>query len=93
MFHAVIFGFIWAKTKSLAVATVYHAAFDEIRDSIEHSTGYGSFVELWQMGAIIIIGSLLWWKADWSKLLLSDVHEINNHAGIKKIKVHLEEQN
>jgi uncharacterized protein len=70
MLHAVIFAFIWSKTKSLAVATVYHAAFDEVRDTMENSVGFGPLVNNWQMAVIIITGGLLLWKADWKKLLL-----------------------
>ena len=72
MLHAVIFAFIWSKTKSLAVVTVYHAAFDEVRDTIENSIGFGPLVNNWQMIVIIIAGGLLLWKADWNKLLLND---------------------
>jgi uncharacterized protein len=69
MLHAVIFAFIWSKTKSLAVVTVYHAAFDEVRDALEKSIGFGPLVNNWQMIVIIITGGLLLWKADWNKLL------------------------
>jgi membrane protease YdiL (CAAX protease family) len=69
MLHAVIFAFIWSKTKSLAVVTVYHAAFDEVRDTLEHSIGFGPLVNNWQMIVIIITGGLLLWKANWKKLL------------------------
>jgi uncharacterized protein len=69
MLHAVIFAFIWSKTKSLAVVTVYHAAFDEVRDTLENSVGFGALVNNWQMIVIIITGGLLLWKADWNKLL------------------------
>jgi membrane protease YdiL (CAAX protease family) len=71
MLHAVIFAFIWSKTKSLAVVTVYHAAFDEVRDALENSVGFGPLVNNWQMIVIIIAGGLLLWKADWNKLLLA----------------------
>jgi uncharacterized protein len=71
MLHAIIFAFIWSKTKSLAVVTVYHAAFDEVRDALENSVGFGPFVNNWQMIVIIITGGLLLWKADWNKLLLA----------------------
>jgi uncharacterized protein len=74
MLHAVIFAFIWSKTKSLAVVTVYHAAFDEVRDALENSIGFGPLVNNWQMIVIIITGGLLLWKADWEKLL-------NNYTG------------
>lgn len=69
MLHAVIFAFIWSKTGSLAVATVYHAAFDEVRDTLEKATGFGPLVEIWQMTTIIIVGGVLLWKADWKTLL------------------------
>lgn len=74
MLHAVIFAYIWAKTESLAVATVYHAAFDEVRDALENSIGFGPLVNIWQMGVIIIAGSLLLWKANWVKLLTYNEH-------------------
>jgi uncharacterized protein len=69
MLHAVIFAFIWSKTKSLAVVTVYHAAFDEVRDTLEKSVGFGALVNNWQMIVIIITGGLLLWKANWKHLL------------------------
>jgi uncharacterized protein len=69
MLHAVIFAFIWGKTKSLAVVTVYHAAFDEVRDALENSVGFGPLVNNWQMIVIIIVGGLLLWKVNWDKLL------------------------
>jgi uncharacterized protein len=68
MLHAVIFAFIWGKTQSLAVVTVYHAAFDEVRDALEHSVGFGPLVNNWQMAVIIAAGSVVLWKADWKKL-------------------------
>jgi uncharacterized protein len=71
MFHAIIFAFIWTKSKSIWVVTAYHSAFDEIRDALETTVGFGSLVELWQMIAIIIIGSILFWKVNWELLLLS----------------------
>ena len=65
MLHAVIFSFIWSKTKSLVVLSVYHAAFDEVRDTLENTTGFGPLVEIWQMIAIITVGGLLLWKFNW----------------------------
>jgi uncharacterized protein len=79
MLHAVIFAFIWSKTKSLAVVTVYHAAFDEVRDTLESSVGFGPLVNNWQMAVIIITGGLLLWKADWNKLL-----SIQRNSGMLK---------
>jgi uncharacterized protein len=71
MLHAVIFAYIWAETESMAVVTVYHAAFDEVRDTVESVVGFGPLVNIWQMVVIIIVGGLLLWKADWNKLLLN----------------------
>jgi uncharacterized protein len=78
MLHAVIFAFIWNKTKSLAVVTVYHTAFDEVRDALEDSVGFGPLVNNWQMIVIIITGGLLLWKTNWKQLL-----PIKNIAFIK----------
>jgi uncharacterized protein len=69
MLHAVIFAFIWSKTNSIVVVTFYHAAFDEVRDTLENSVGFGPLVNNWQMAVVIITGALLLWKADWEKLL------------------------
>ena len=55
-------------TQSLAVVTVYHAAFDQIRDAIEVSIGYGSLVEIWQMLTLTILGGLLLWRGNWKHL-------------------------
>ncbi|MGZ8558143.1 MAG: CPBP family intramembrane glutamic endopeptidase [Chitinophagaceae bacterium] len=71
MLHAIIFAFIWSKTRSLAVVSVYHAAFDEVRDALENSIGFGSLVNNWQMIVIIITGGLLLWKVNWAKLLMN----------------------
>lgn len=68
MMHTIVFAYIWTVTQSLAVVTVYHAAFDEIRDAIEVSLGYGSLVEIWQMLTLTIWGGLLLWKGNWKQL-------------------------
>jgi uncharacterized protein len=83
MLHAVIFAFIWSKTKSLAVVTVYHAAFDEVRDALEKSIGFGALVNNWQMIVIIITGGLLLWKADWEKLLFKHTGNVS----VKKLRI------
>ncbi|MEG4487154.1 CPBP family intramembrane glutamic endopeptidase [Microcoleus sp. D2_18a_B4] len=68
MMHAMIYAYIWTVTQSLAVVTVYHAAFDEIRDAIEASIGFGSLVEIWQMLTLTVLGGLLLWKGNWKQL-------------------------
>ena len=84
MLHAVIYAFIWGKTKSLAVVTVYHAAFDEVRDALENSIGFGPLVNNWQMLVIIIVGALLLWKANWKKLLFK--HTVVLNTPVNKIQ-------
>jgi membrane protease YdiL (CAAX protease family) len=62
MMHAMVFAYIWTATQSLAVVTIYHAAFDEIRDAIETSIGFGFLVEIWQTLTLTILGGLLLWS-------------------------------
>jgi uncharacterized protein len=68
MMHAIVFAYIWTVTQSLAVVTVYHAAFDEIRDEIEGSIGFGPLVDIWQMLTLTILGGLMLWKGNWKQL-------------------------
>jgi uncharacterized protein len=66
--HAIVYAYIWTVTQSLAVVTVYHAAFDEIRDAIEVSIGFGPLVAIWQMLTLTILGALMLWKGNWQHL-------------------------
>jgi hypothetical protein len=68
MMHAIVYAYIWTVTQSLAVVTVYHAAFDEIRDAIATSIGFGPLVNIWQMLTLTILGGLLLWKGNWKPL-------------------------
>jgi membrane protease YdiL (CAAX protease family) len=65
--HAVVFAYIWSSTQSLAVSTVYHSAFDEVRDTLERSVGLGPLSQNWQMLILTILGIALLWKAKWKK--------------------------
>lgn len=60
--NAVIFAYVWTATRSLAVSSVYHSAYDEDRDAIEKSIGFGPLVGIWEMAATTIIGAVLLWK-------------------------------
>ncbi len=66
---AVIFSYIWAKSQSLAVTTVYHSAYDEIRDTMEVTTGMAPITELWTNLVITIVGIILLLKVNWKNLL------------------------
>lgn len=67
--HAVIYAYIWAKSQSLAVATVYHAAYDEIRDTMQDTTGMVPITDLWTNLVITFVGIILLLKVDWKDLL------------------------
>lgn len=68
MMHAIVYAYIWTVTQSLAVVTVYHAAYDEIRDAIEVSIGLSPLVQVWQVLTLTILGGLLLWKGNWQQL-------------------------
>lgn len=64
--HAIVFAYAWSMSGSLLVATVYHAAFDEVRDTLQESIGFGALAENWQAVVLTILGSLLLWKSSWA---------------------------
>lgn len=66
--HGVIFAYIWMRSRSLAVATVYHATYDGFRDSINTIVGLGPIASAWANIVLIFLGIGLLWKADWSAL-------------------------
>ncbi|MFZ5865662.1 MAG: CPBP family intramembrane glutamic endopeptidase [Thermodesulfobacteriota bacterium] len=69
--QGVIFGFVWARSASLAVVTAYHVAYDAIRDSIVVNIVTGPLVEWWASLVICVVGALLLWKGDWRALAAS----------------------
>ncbi len=73
MMNAVLFAYVWKASRSLAVASVYHSAYDEVRDALERGVGFGPLVSIWEMAVTLIFGTVLLWKADWSG--------IKTHAG------------
>lgn len=64
--HGVVFAYIWSSSRSLAVATVYHAAFDGVRDSLQMTLGFGAMTMLWANLTIIILGVVLLKKGNWT---------------------------
>lgn len=67
--NAVLFAYVWSASGSLAVASVYHSLFDEVRDALEQYVGFGPLVSLWEMAATTLLGGWLLWKMDWKSLL------------------------
>jgi len=72
MMNAILFAYVWTATQSLAVASAYHSAYDEVRDALERSIGFGPLVSVWEMAVTTIFGAILLWKADWSPLRRKD---------------------
>ncbi len=68
MMNATLFAYVWKATQSLAVASVYHSAYDEVRDALERSVGFGPLVSIWEMAVTTILGAALLWKANWEPL-------------------------
>jgi membrane protease YdiL (CAAX protease family) len=68
MMNAVIFAYVWTATQSLAVSSVYHSAYDEVRDTIEKSIGFGPLVNIWEMAVTTLLGAFLLWKGNWKPL-------------------------
>lgn len=68
MMNAVVFAYVWTATRSLAVSSAYHSAYDEVRDAIEKSIGFGPLVSIWEMGVTTVLGLILLWKGNWKSL-------------------------
>lgn len=66
--HGVVFAYIWTRSRSLAVATVYHAAYDGVRDSIQTTVGSGPIAGLWAVAILVILGIIFLWKGNWKNL-------------------------
>ena len=71
--HGVIFAYIWSSSSSLAVTTVYHAAYDGIRDSLQMILSLSPMAYLLVNLVIIILGVVLLLKGKWSNLVKSSV--------------------
>src|SRR5579884_813498 len=66
--HAVIFAFIWMRSRSLAVSSVYHAAYDGIRDSLTLIVGLSPLTIWWSGLTILLFGAVLLWRGNWRML-------------------------
>lgn len=66
MMNAILFAYVWTATQSLAVASVYHSAYDEVRDALERSIGFGPLVSIWEIIVTTVLGAILLFKANWA---------------------------
>lgn len=73
--HAIVFAWFWAKSGSLFVATFYHVAFDEVRDSLQESIGFAWIAENWQMLVLTLLGLFFVWRTDWCKVNVPKEHD------------------
>lgn len=39
MMNAILFAYVWTVSQSLPVASVYHSAYDEVRDALQRGIG------------------------------------------------------
>ena len=67
--HGVIFAYIWMRSRSLVVSSVYHAAYDGLRDSVTLTVGLGPLVSGWPALIIVLLGAVLLWRGNWKRLL------------------------
>jgi membrane protease YdiL (CAAX protease family) len=70
--HGVVFAYIWVRSRSLAVATVYHAAYDGVRDSLGMTIGMGTMTGLWANLVLVMLGVYFLMKGDWRGLKETD---------------------
>lgn len=64
--HAVVFAYFWSSSESLAVSTLYHASFDEVRDVLQDNIGLGPLGQNWQMLVLTILGFIFLYKVKWN---------------------------
>ena len=69
--HGVIFASIWMRGRSLMVSSVYHAAYDGLRDSLALTVGLGPLTSGWPALIIVLVGAALLWRGNWKRLQTS----------------------
>ncbi len=69
MMNAILFAYVWNSSRSIAVASVYHSAYDEVRDALERGIGFGPLVSVWEMVVTASFGVVLLWKGNWKSLV------------------------
>ena len=68
IFDGVLFAYIWSRSGSLAVVTVFHGLFDGIRNATLEAAGTYPLFSLWPPAVIIILGAVLLWRGSWKTL-------------------------
>lgn len=60
--HAALFAGIWARAGSVFVATIYHAAFDGVRDSLGLLGLITPLAAVWSVAVVMFLGAVSLWK-------------------------------
>lgn len=84
--HAIVLAHFWSVSHSIAVSTVYHTAFDELKDSLDDNLGTDPFAEIWQMVTVTLLGGYLLWKAKWhehASLNISEYRYLDYDQGLQ----------
>ena len=66
--HGILFAYIWQRTESIVIVTLYHTLIDAVRDSIQITIGMGEITSIWINVVFLIIGIVLLWKGNWNNL-------------------------
>ena len=66
--HAVVLAYIWCRSGSLAVVTIYHAMYVSLRDSITVTIGLASLSGWWAIAVLSILGLFLIFRGNWQAL-------------------------
>lgn len=66
--HGLLFAWLWSRTQSLALVTVYHALYDAVRDALAITIGVGALAASWATVCICLLGVLLLRQGDWQLL-------------------------
>jgi len=66
--HGIFIAWLWHRSRSIAIATVYHTAYDGIRDSIQTTIGEGSSTSLIATAVLSLLGLLCLIFGKWEGL-------------------------
>jgi len=63
--HAIVIAFIWYRSRSVWVATTYHALYDGVRDAFSVAGSLHPGVMLWVNLLFVALAGVILWKVRW----------------------------
>ena len=69
--HAIVIAFIWYRSRSVWVATTYHALYDGVRDAFTVAGSPNSLVSLWVSVLFVALAGVMLWKVQWESVNVS----------------------